>query len=179
VTRGRVSASVYRSPRRHLDLYRISYHYTLHIYPLALVCNSISLLHTSADKCRRTSFTLYSIFQLSDTFRSRGYPSFTPIVKERHNREKTNSLRVNFTVNRLLCLLRKLPEINCAGLVDVRARKTYDSSVELPLYSPDESPCFRSMQSATRVITMTKKTLPSDGDHAKDDGRTSIRSWYP
>jgi hypothetical protein len=41
-------------------------------------------------------FTLYSILQLSDTFRSRGYTSFTTIVKERHNREKTNSLRVNF-----------------------------------------------------------------------------------
>ena len=179
MTRSRVSAGIYRSPLRHLDLYRISYHYTLHIYSLALVFNRIPLHHTSAVKRRRTSFTLYSIFQLSDTFRSRGYTSFTPIVKERHNRQQTNSLRVNFTVNRLLCLLRKLPKINCAWLVHVRARKTYDSSVELPLFSPDESPCFRSMQSATRVITMTKKTLPRDRDHAKDDGRTSIRSWYP
>ena len=43
MTRGRVSASVYRSPLRHLDLYRISYHYTLHIYSLALVCNRITI----------------------------------------------------------------------------------------------------------------------------------------
>ena len=45
MTRGRVSANVYRSPLRHLDLYRISYHYTLHIYSLALVCNRITILY--------------------------------------------------------------------------------------------------------------------------------------
>jgi len=53
MTRGRVSASVYRSPLRHLDLYRISYHLILHIYSLALVCNRIPY-HTSTARRRRT-----------------------------------------------------------------------------------------------------------------------------
>ena len=141
-------------------------------------------------------FTLDSIFLLSDTFRSRGYTSFFPIVKKRHNRQNMNSLRGNFTVNRLLCLLRTLPEINCDWLVHVGARKTYDLlSAELPLFSPDESLYFRRMKSTTRVITTTKKTLPTgkmtwatvwattrerpsyhairDRGHAKDDGGTA------
>jgi len=107
-----------------------------------------------------------------------------------------NSLRGNFTVNRLLCLLRTLPEINCDWLVHVGARKTYDLlSAELPLFSPDESLYFRRMKSTTRVITTTKKTLPTgkmtwatvwattrerpsyhairDRGHAKDDGGTA------
>jgi len=104
--------------------------------------------------------TLYSVFQLSDTFRSRGYTIITPIVNERHNRQKMNSLRINFTVNYLLRLVRKLPEINCAWLVHIRAQITYNlRSAELPLFSPNKSPCFRRMKSMTRAITMTMKTM--------------------
>jgi len=52
--------------------------------------------------------------------------SFTPIVEKQQNRQETNSLRLNSTVNRLLCLIRNQPEVNCAWLVYVRARKTYN-----------------------------------------------------
>jgi hypothetical protein len=40
-------------PVRHLDQYRISYPYTLHLYSLAQVCNCIPS-HTSAARCRHT-----------------------------------------------------------------------------------------------------------------------------
>jgi hypothetical protein len=55
------------------------------------------------------------IFQLSDTFRSRGYTSFTPIVKN----DTIDTRCSDFTINHLLCLLRKLPESNCTWQVRV------------------------------------------------------------
>lgn len=118
--------------------------------------------------------------------------SLTPNVKS----DRTGSLRVNFTINCLLCLLRMQPEINCAYLVHIRARKPTISSYELPLLSPDESPCFRSMQSMTGVIMPTKEALLrgkipwgtfwvttrallsfhaiGDRNYAKEDGGASI-----
>jgi len=51
-------------------------------------------------------------FQILDTFHSRGYRNFTPIVEARHNREELNCLHGNSTVNRLIYLLRMLPEVN-------------------------------------------------------------------
>jgi len=58
MTRGRVSASVYRLQLRHLDEYQISYHSILHIYSLTLLCKRIPLHLTSAVKRRHTC--LYS-----------------------------------------------------------------------------------------------------------------------
>lgn len=80
--------------------------------------------------------TQYSISQLSDMFHSRGYTCFTPIVKN----DTTDSLCINFTLNRQLFLLRKLPDIHCAWLLQVQARKTYDllgqvSSINIRLVS--------------------------------------------
>jgi hypothetical protein len=68
-------------PVRHLDQYRISYHYTLYLYSLALVCNRIPS-PTSAGGRKRTRAYIIFDFQLTHTFRARGYTSFTPIVKK-------------------------------------------------------------------------------------------------
>ena len=68
-------------PVRHLYQYRISYHYTLHLYSIALLCNRIPS-HTSAARRRRMCHSIIFDFQLSDTFHSREYRSFTPIVKK-------------------------------------------------------------------------------------------------
>jgi hypothetical protein len=73
----------------------------------------------SAARRRRTHAFIIFVFQLLNKFRAPEYTSFTPIVKKRHNRQEMKSLRVNPTVNRLLCLLRKLPEFNCIWLVYV------------------------------------------------------------
>jgi hypothetical protein len=79
-------------PLRHLDHYRISYRYTLHLYPLAAVCNLIRY-HTSAVKHWRTCPDVIFHVQLSDTCRSRRYTRFTPNVKTHHNRQERNTLR--------------------------------------------------------------------------------------
>jgi len=126
VTRGRVSASVYSSPLRHLDRYRISYHYILHIYSLALICNRTPLHHTSAVKRRRTS--LYIIFDFSVI----GYLSLTRIHEFylycQRTRQPTENeqLAHQFYLQSSTMPPEKLPDINCAWLVHVRPRKTYD-----------------------------------------------------
>jgi len=90
---------------RHLDQYRISYHYTPHLYSLALVCNCIPSQMSVARRERAHTYIVFDL-QLSDTFCTRGYMSFTPIVKKWHNQQETNSLRIKSTVKRLLYLTR-------------------------------------------------------------------------
>jgi len=86
-----------------------------------------------------------------------------PLSKKWHNGQETNSLCVNSIVNCLLCLLRNLPEVNCARLIYVWERKTYDLHYgEIHQISPDEPPSFRWMGSTTTMFTITKTTLPAD-----------------
>jgi len=114
-------------------------------------------LWTSTGIC---GFTLNSIFWLLDMFCWRGYTSFTPIGKERHHKQKMNTLFLNFILNRLLCLRNKLPEVNYPLLVHVWAQKTSNLLLaQLPLFSPDESPYLGRMNSTWTVIMTTKKTL--------------------
>jgi len=106
------------------------------------------------------AITLYLIFHFSDMFCSQWYTSFSSLDKGRHSWPKTNSLRVNLTVNRLLCLLWQLPEINYARLVYYWAWTTYDLlSAMWPLVPPDELPYFWRAKSTTWAITTTNNTL--------------------
>jgi len=66
------------------------------------------------------AFTLYSSFQWSNTFCSRGYTICTPSRQAQHNWQKTNSLRINPTVHHLLCLRLHLASI-CSSIENLRS----------------------------------------------------------
>jgi len=95
-------------------------------------------------------------------FYSSGFLSFTPIVKEQQNKQKTNSLCMNCTVHHQLCLLSQLAEIYHTLLLQIWPGKTNNHlSAEKSLLSAEKPASIQRMKSMIMVLTMVEKTLPT------------------
>jgi len=98
----------------------------LSIYTQSLSCATVYHLIRLRRDVGVCVIPLYSIFNYRIRFIHENIGVLPLLSKKRPNRQETNSLHINSTINRLLCLLRQLPEVNCSWLVYVRAQKTYD-----------------------------------------------------
>jgi len=69
--------------------------------------------------------TLYSIFNYRIHFAHEDI-LVLPVLSKNDTIDRKRTDQGNSTVNCQLCVLRILPDVNCAWLVYIRARKTYD-----------------------------------------------------
>jgi hypothetical protein len=125
VTPGRVNTSVYRSPLRHFDLYRISYHYTLHIYSLALVCNCITISYVCGQALAYVPLHYIRFCSHRIRFAHEDRRVLSLLSKNDTTERKRTAYASIFRQSSTMPP-QTLPEINCAWLVHDRVWQSYD-----------------------------------------------------